>query len=1159
MAISVPPKGEAEKKIGAQFAPLSTSAQDTPNMTVQIRAGWFYNTGGVAVEFVGGNSPVIAPPASNAKWVIVGLTDTASVTLVQGVAATSPQLPEIPDGVMPLAFVYVVSTATSLTNERIYDARPLFQSTNSVPNLQTELNDRPTFTDLNNGLALKADVDGTPNYDFYLNKGDGPQTDAKLIVKRGAAADVAIRWNETLDVWEITNDGATYNAIGTVAGTFMPRVPAAVNGNVATFTAGDVVDSGTALTDLATDVDVATALALKADVTSLTTHTSNATIHFTLPIAEGDVTNLTTDLAAKVDDTGDTMTGDLTVQVGANQAITLSSRDSGSSGLLIDRSGVPGPDAILEFDESTDQWLAGTIGSAFPILTAENLALVDLTDVEDTMTPVANDVLRFVGGEWTNDAMADKVNLAGDTMTGALVLAAGVSGAPALSFTSDVTKGMYDSGAGEISFAIGGAQKVLIDSTGLTTFSGYATGTTGMALWNTGSPTTGVSFPSPGVMVIVVAGVPVATFGGAPGPTSGLVAGDIGTTVQAWHANLDALSDPDITYTSATNGNDGQFFVNTTTGIGSQGSVVTTQNPPARVAIYGVKLDNGTSGTAGRVDIWGGYGTSGSGTVNGGDVNIWGGFGGGPNTRGGNLNLFGGDGVNQDGITNGAVNITGGNPNGNVNITGGTDTSPGTAVGGDILLTSGAGGTTSGAGGAIAIVGGGATTEGDGGDVVITGGAAIAIGATQTGGDVILTGGAGNGSSSVVGGAVILTGGTANASGAPGGSVQLLGGSNSVSGGGGSVAITAASGTTSGNGGNVTITAGALAGAGAPGSINLVIPATGTLRVNGAAGSSGQILTSGGAAVAPTWQSVNTALGYTAADASTLSTHTGDATIHFTQAAISITASQVSDFSTAADARISNAVGVTVQAYDATYLVDADIGVNVQAYDATIVVDADIGVSVQAELGYTPADIAGDTFTSDVTVQGTIIGYKDNATSARVSGPQDASEGGADVQSYSGIFHNVGYDTIGTLKTRFITGGNLEMDVVLISPHQLQLVAADNTQSDGQIYLASKTDIVFNMRAEAEDSAGAQLVFDRVSTGTTGSGNTSDVKISASVGNIQLGSIPVLPTFLKGALPAVAAGGMIYVSDATGASLTGSMCFSNGAVWIDVTTGAAVA
>lgn len=41
-------------------------------------------------------------------------------------------------------------------------------------------------------------------------------------------------------------------------------------------------------------------------------------------------------------------------------------------------------------------------------------------------------------------------------------------------------------------------------------------------------------------------------------------------------------------------------------------------------------------------------------------------------------------------------------------------------------------------------------------------------------------------------------------------------------------------------------------------------------------------------------------------------------------------------------------IGTTVQAYNATYLVDADIGVNVEAFDATILKDADIGSTVQA-------------------------------------------------------------------------------------------------------------------------------------------------------------------------------------------------------------------
>lgn len=49
-----------------------------------------------------------------------------------------------------------------------------------------------------------------------------------------------------------------------------------------------------------------------------------------------------------------------------------------------------------------------------------------------------------------------------------------------------------------------------------------------------------------------------------------------------------------------------------------------------------------------------------------------------------------------------------------------------------------------------------------------------------------------------------------------------------------------------------------------------------------------------------------------------------------------------------------------------------------------------------------------------------------------------------------------------------------------------------------------------------------------------------------------------LKSFTLSALPSQLAGAQIYVSDATGASLTGSQCFSNGSVWVDVTTGAAV-
>ena len=64
-----------------------------------------------------------------------------------------------------------------------------------------------------------------------------------------------------------------------------------------------------------------------------------------------------------------------------------------------------------------------------------------------------------------------------------------------------------------------------------------------------------------------------------------------------------------------------------------------------------------------------------------------------------------------------------------------------------------------------------------------------------------------------------------------------------------------------------------------------------------------------------------------------------------------------------------------------------------------------------------------------------------------------------------------------------------------------------------------------------------------------------------TAGIVQLKGVTTLKSFTLLTLPSVTpAGGMIYVSDATGGgALTGSQCFSNGTVWIDVTTGAAVA
>ncbi len=51
---------------------------------------------------------------------------------------------------------------------------------------------------------------GTNDNNFYFNNDDGAAADAFINVKRGASADVNIKWNETTDRWQTTVDGSTY-------------------------------------------------------------------------------------------------------------------------------------------------------------------------------------------------------------------------------------------------------------------------------------------------------------------------------------------------------------------------------------------------------------------------------------------------------------------------------------------------------------------------------------------------------------------------------------------------------------------------------------------------------------------------------------------------------------------------------------------------------------------------------------------------------------------------------------------------------------------------------------------------------------------------------------------------------------------------------------
>ena len=90
MAISLPPRGSDAKKLGAYFSPLKVEAQSTPNMTVKVAEGAFWTGDTEYREYVGGTSPTISAPTSDAKWVLVVLKSNGQLEIINGTASSNP-------------------------------------------------------------------------------------------------------------------------------------------------------------------------------------------------------------------------------------------------------------------------------------------------------------------------------------------------------------------------------------------------------------------------------------------------------------------------------------------------------------------------------------------------------------------------------------------------------------------------------------------------------------------------------------------------------------------------------------------------------------------------------------------------------------------------------------------------------------------------------------------------------------------------------------------------------------------------------------------------------------------------------------------------------------------------------------------------------------
>lgn len=257
MGISIPPRGDSDRKIGANFAPLSVAPQDEPNMTAKIRQGSFWTALGEYIEFAGGNTVAFTiPSAGNARWDLITIDTNSVVNVTEGTEGVAPQLPPVPDNELQLAAVFMRDNTVSVKADMIFDVRPLFVAKHeTLADLSTQLGLKADLSYVDNNLDTKADIGGTPEANFILNQdltGSGA-TNAAFVVERGSLANVEIRWNEALTQWELSNDGTTYLPIET-----------------ASIAWGDILGTLSAQTDLQAALDLksdTTHTHLKADIT----------------------------------------------------------------------------------------------------------------------------------------------------------------------------------------------------------------------------------------------------------------------------------------------------------------------------------------------------------------------------------------------------------------------------------------------------------------------------------------------------------------------------------------------------------------------------------------------------------------------------------------------------------------------------------------------------------------------------------------------------------------------------------------------------------------------------------------------------------------------------------------------------------------------------
>ena len=215
--MNIPPKADILRRLDSALLMFKVTCSEYPDMRVNIKPGTFWDNGTNFVEFPGGTSRPLMAPNFGAQLVLIGVSTSGSIAVIYGdPGCENLKPPECPKTVLPCAMILLRNTSTAITQEMIFDCRPVFYTRYpvahndladrnepdchgilSITGLLEELQKRPDLEQLSNILASKADVNGTNSPVFVLNNaGSGvPTFDAMLIFQRGDIPNSILRFS----------------------------------------------------------------------------------------------------------------------------------------------------------------------------------------------------------------------------------------------------------------------------------------------------------------------------------------------------------------------------------------------------------------------------------------------------------------------------------------------------------------------------------------------------------------------------------------------------------------------------------------------------------------------------------------------------------------------------------------------------------------------------------------------------------------------------------------------------------------------------------------------------------------------------------------------------------------------------------------------------